>query len=130
MSQPVYQAFLLLTPEAELTVADVQDILRSINDRWQISLHERGVIVNSDEWEIHIALNEEPWVRDESQEIATALEDFPEAREIEQCDRRWEVHSHTPDPEMDYFNDYLFIVERLSRFPGVIAVDPCEPGLL
>ena len=46
------------------------------------------------------------------------------------CDRRVEVASDYPDPDMAHFNDYLSVIEVLQSFRGVIAVDPQEPSLL
>ena len=71
-----------------------------------------------------------PQVLQESREIEEKIGGDEDDLGIANCDRRVEVASDIPDPEMDHFNEYLLVIEVLQSFKGIIAVDPKEPSLL
>lgn len=90
------------------------------------------VTVKKGEWEIHIALVSGAHIPEETVGITDRIAGLEpaEAAILAQSDRRVEVWCDIPDPFMEHFNDYLFAVEVLKSFGGVVAVDPNEPDLL
>lgn len=69
------------------------------------------------EWTCCVYLSSEPHVLVESQEMAELFAATrPEQEEIATCKRRFEVIGN---PNMDYFNDYLFVLQALESFSGV-----------
>ena len=86
--------------------------------------------LSSDNWEIHLTLEEGPQVLEDSIRIADQIGGADEELGIAKCNRRVDVATDYPDPEMDHFNDYLQVMEVVQSFQGVIAVDPSEPSLL
>lgn len=65
-------------------------------------------------------LNSESYVIEEAQEM---LENIASTDKSIIYDTRIEIASDD-DPNMDYFNHYLWIVEELSTFEGAVAFDP------
>lgn len=127
---PIYEAFGLLEPDSNFSMDVAAAHLAARFPRW--ALHHEGSKISlvSGKWAFYLCLNSEPWVIQESREIAQALpEDLAVAVAITRCGRRIEVSSD-PDPNMDYFNDYIFVVEVLQSFEGVITVDPREPCII
>lgn len=126
----MYSAFGLLTPDSDFTMTEAARRLAVKFPTFTIELRADSIAVSSADWEIHLTLNESPMVLDESREIAGHIGGAVDAKDIAACARRVEVASDIPDPVMAHFNDYLFVVEVLQSFKGVIAVDPREPSLL
>lgn len=78
------------------------------------------------EWEIRITKEEAETVLEESREIAGSIGSHRADRDrIAGCRRRFSLSSDD-DPEMDRFNDYLFIVEILEKIPGAILIEDGE----
>jgi hypothetical protein len=90
------------------------------------------VTIAKGDWSINIALVTGPHVSDETIGITDRIGglDQADAEVLSRSDRRVEVWTDIPDPFMEHFNDYLFAVEVLKSFGGVVAVDPNEPDLL
>jgi hypothetical protein len=51
------------------------------------------------------------------------------AQQIAICNRRIATHADD-DPNMDYFNDYIFVLEALESFDGLILFDPVAGSLI
>jgi hypothetical protein len=126
----MYSAFGLLTPDSDFTMMEAAKRLTVKLPSFAVEHKPVGIVVSSADWEIHLTLNESPTVLEESREMAGHIGGEEDAKDITACARRVEVASDTPDPEMNHFNDYLFVIEVLQSFKGVIAVDPKEPSLL
>ncbi len=76
-----------------------------------------------DNWSLSAYLSAEPFVAEESQEMAARHDDEPPWDQIGRCKRRIELWSDD-DPEMAHFNTYLFVLAEIrQRFPGAILVD-------
>lgn len=77
-----------------------------------------------DDWGIAVGYESGDVVAEESQEIAQAYAEFrPDREAIAQCRQRIVVNS-APDPEMEHFNDFVFVLESLEKFPGAVLFDP------
>lgn len=76
-------------------------------------------------WCLIVALEEYPWIEEESREMAQDHPDQTKASEVARCRRRLAIWSEDPDPGMDHFNDWVLMVEcLLRRFPGLLVFDP------
>ena len=96
---------------------------------------ERVLLKADDRWQLKVHLNLEPHVIEESAELAQSLEAgtctaaAPELLEraknakLETFPARLEISS-SRDPNMDHFNDYLFVLEALQALEGSVAFDP------
>jgi hypothetical protein len=126
----MYSAFGLLTPDSNFTMTEAAKRLSAKFPSFAVEQTGDTIVVSSADWEIHLSLNQSPTVLVESREIAGHIGGSEDAKDIAVCARRVEIASDIPDPEMDHFNDYLFVVEVLQSFKGLIAVDPREPSLL
>ena len=126
----MYTAYGLLKPNNDFTMKEAAKRLAAKLPSFAVEQDGDHVILSSDDWEIHLTLNESPAVREESNVIAGHIGGDIDGKEIAACARRVELASDIPDPEMAHFNDYLQAVEVLQSFNGLIAVDPREPSLL
>jgi hypothetical protein len=83
------------------------------------------IVPASGDRDIRLYLDNEAHVAEESRELAGEIRGLPEADPIADCDRRVKVwRSQCPDHEMDHFNGYVFALELLLSFKGVILADP------
>ena len=126
----MYRAFGLLQAASDLTLEEVAVRLRAKFPGYSVAQNAGQITVAKGDWEIELRLNEEPIVLVESAELAEKIAGTIDGTEIAACTRRVEVWSDTPDPMMEHFNEFLFVVEVLQSFRGVIAVDPREPALM
>jgi hypothetical protein len=126
----MYQAYGLLKPDSDFTIAGAAKKLAARFPDWSIVHDSDKLLLSSSDWEIHLTVNSGPRVQQESRDIEEKIGGDQDDLGIAACDRRVEIATDTPDPEMDHFNDYLSVVEVLQSFKGLIAVDPQEPSLL
>ena len=126
----MYRAFGLLQAASDLTLDEVAVRLRAKFPGYNVVQNAGQITVAKGDWEIELRLNGEPAVLVESAELAEKIAGTIDGTEIAACTRRVEVWSDTPDPTMEHFNEFLFVVEVLQSFRGVIAVDPREPALM
>jgi hypothetical protein len=126
----MYHAFGLLQPGSDFTLEEAERRLRAKFSGYSVTRDGGLVAVAKDDWEITLGLNAAPHVIDESADLAERLAGVEDGADIAACAQRVEVSSDTPDPMMDHFNDFLFVIEVLQSFRGVIAIDPREPALM
>ncbi len=126
----MYSAFGLLTANCDFTMDEAARRLAARLPAFRLERQGDTIGLSTDDWEIHLTLNESPEVIEESREIARRIGGAEDATDIASCARRVELSSDYPDAEMAHFNDYLLAVEVLQSFKGLIAVDPREPSIL
>ncbi len=126
----MYHAHALLLPNSDFTLAAAAKKLAALFPALPQELTEQRLQLSSDDWEIHLTLEGGPEVLEEALRIADHIGGAEDELGIRTCNRRVDIASDVPDPEMDHFNDYLRVIEALQTFQGVIAVDPREPSLL
>jgi hypothetical protein len=126
----MYQAFGLLQQTTDFSLEEAENRLRIKFPGFTVSRSGPQIRIAKDDWEIELRLNSDAAVQTESAELAERLAGVEDGRDIASCARRVEVWSETPDPMMEHFNDFLFVVEVLQSFRGVIVVDPREPALM
>ena len=117
-----YQAFILLPSDSEASIEDVRRILEDYysGDVRDITFNdnENKLTVTIDDWDLSINRNSKPHVIEESREMADKFAgQRPDKNEIASSGVRLEV-STDDDDNMDYFNDYLEIIEKLGNFKG------------
>jgi hypothetical protein len=131
-----YEAMILL-PHARFSLQDAQKLLEARfagDDDLSVRSGKRLEVKSSDGWALRLSYHAEPSVLEESAEIAQDLRDgkltgaAPELLEramqakLETFPARFEL-SCKPDPNMDHFNDYLFVLEALQALEGSVAFD-------
>jgi len=126
----MYHAYGLLLPSSNFTLAASAQKLAAQLPSFKQQQTPQQLQLSSGDWEIHLTLQEGPEVLQESARIAEHVGGAEDELGIRTCNRRVDIASDVPDPEMDHFNDYLQIIEVLQTFQGVIPVDPREPSLL
>lgn len=126
----MYRAFGLLLPESNFTLPAAAKKMTAVFPGFQQQLTGDQLSVFNDSWEIHLNMQQGPEVLEESEEIAEHIGGTEDALGIRRCNRRVEVSSDFPDPEMEHFDDYLKVIEVLQTFDGLIAIDPQEPSLI
>jgi len=126
----MYRAYGLLQPGSDFTAEEAEKRLRTKFPDATVTRAGDQIGVAIGEWEIELRLNGDPSVLAESVEIAEKIGGLGGGSDIASCARRVEIGSETPDPMMEHFNDFLFVIEVLQSFRGVIPVDPSEPTLM
>jgi hypothetical protein len=129
-----YELIALLTDKAAVTLGQLSHELRqkfSSDPQAEILLQdEANLVVRWTEWAFRIAYEADPNVLEESREIAERYgASRPDESLLAACRRRITVMGDA-DPNMDHFNDYLFIEEVLMKLPGVILFDPQEKAFI
>jgi len=75
------------------------------------------------DWKLYVKYNNEPHVVKESMKLAESFAmDKPQKSAISACRARFEM-SADPDINMDYFNDSLFVQEKIENFKNVYVFD-------
>ena len=126
----MYHAYGLLLPSSDFTLAAAAPRLAKVFPALQQTQSDGKLSLTSPAWEIHLTLEQGPEILEESRRIAEHVGGTEDELGIRTCERRVNVMTDVPDPEMEHFNDYLQVIEVLQSFKGVIPVDPQEPSLL
>ena len=131
-----YQFHLLLPPthtDASTVMEFIHEILfdgfARMDDNVQVELHRmnRTVTLTYDqEWSCRIQWNDAPHVLHDAQRWATHHHSTEEQRRIAACTQRLDLYSD-PDPERNYYDDYLTLVEHLQvTFDPSWVFDPTQ----
>ena len=128
----MYRALGLLQPNTDYTTAEAVKRLRAQFPTFNVAANGEQVTVAKGDWEIELLLNADPSVRTESVGLAEKIAGLEptDAANIENCTRRVDVWSDTPDPFVEHLADFHAVVGVLKTFRGVTAIDPHEPALL
>ncbi len=128
----MYRAMGLLRSGSDFTLEAVQTRLATKLPAASVERDGDRVLVRRGEWWIAVAVVCGPYVLTETEGLLGNLAGIEpdEARDLATSDRRVEVWTDVPDPFMEHFNDYLYVIEVLKSFTGLVAVDPKEPCLL
>lgn len=128
----MYRAYGLLRPESDFTIEQAHARLTAKFPGFTVARDANQIVVSKGEWWIAMALVSGPEIQMEIEGLVGHLAGIEpaEAVVLAEAIRRVEVWTDVPDPFMDHFNDYLFAVEVLKSFTGLLAVDPKEPSVL
>jgi hypothetical protein len=126
----MYQAYLLLKADTDFTFAEARKRLAERFPEAAFTEDANSLAMVTDDWDIAFTMNAGANVLAESRLFAeqiTGTEDDQQG--IGTCQRRVEISSDVPDPEMDHFDQYLKVLDAMQSFQGVIAIDPSEPSV-
>lgn len=130
MGYTYYQSMVLIPPDNPLVFADVVEMMRQRFSRLsvpcQITVEGNKLILQHDSWSLRLYWEQSADVGTESQEIARL---FAVARADQEkfasCDCRLTT-AGDDDPNMDFFNDYAFVLEILNKLVDVYRFDPYD----
>ncbi|MFO1478959.1 MAG: hypothetical protein U1F40_02025 [Turneriella sp.] len=70
----------------------------------------------------YFAICAEPWVREESDDLARSMQRHPQAAQL--AGKTWRVEFYGDDDTgMDFFNDFFALMESISTLPGCVVYD-------
>lgn len=122
----VYLAFVPNTSEAsvENLFSLLKEYYQKSNPAAQVILEDQTIYVRFKNYEFKIDLNEEEYVKEEAEELSTIRHEDYQQRDLNKellrtYTRRFELGAPV-DPNMDYFNDSLYIVETIEKIEGAI----------
>ena len=124
MEGTVYETFAMLKPTAKFSLDELERIVRSVAESGgaEVSRSGRKLRMSIGEAVLEIGENSDYYVAEECNEIADQLsiprENFP---------TRYEFAAE--DPELELFNDYLLVAERLQK-TGKFVIFDCTQGKL
>jgi len=91
-----------------------------------VSSEETKITIQINDWKCTVAFNTSESVLVESREMAEFFaKDRPDQSEIAKSEARFEVATDA-DMEMDYFNDYVEIVEQLESYDNAKVFEPSQ----
>ena len=127
---PTYQAIAFLKDNADFEIEVFKKHLIRCCPAMHIVQEATTISLSQLDWKIYAHLADEPFVEEEGLGMPEHFPQCPRIEEISKCKRRVEIWSNSPDPQMDYFDDYMVICGLLERFKGVILFDPMLGDLM
>jgi hypothetical protein len=121
-----YRLLVMLADDTDFTLEEFEKRLKKNKPLSEAKVERDGdsIKITIDKFSFDIGVSSEPSVVEESAEIAAQFaSDRKDKSKIAACKRRIEFESHD-DPNLDYFNDYLFVTEEIEAFKGVYIFDP------
>jgi hypothetical protein len=121
----VYETLAILKPTATFSLDDLERIVRDVaaSGDAEVSRSGRTVRIVRGEAYLEISENSDDYVPEECNEIADQLsiprQNFP---------KRYEFAAE--DPDMELFNDYLLVAERLQKTGNFVIFDRNQGKLL
>ena len=121
----MYDTLILLKPGAAFSVDEMLEVVQSMAATGGGSVTRKGsaVRLTTPAGHIEITLNSSSYVVEESNDIAERF-DIP----CRDCTTRYEMSGE--DTDMELFNDYLIINERLQKLGRFVIFDPQECKLM
>ena len=135
MGYSYYSYLVLLTDESDFSLAELAARLEHFYGKAgqgnvAVVTKEESLKVKVGDYAFQLHYNQEDYVVEESQEIAEdAATNHPDKARIAACRRRLEIAGED-DPDMDYFNDSLYLLEIIETFSGVFIFDPYDGRFL
>lgn len=112
----MYDTLVLIDPENQLTLKDAETALRTTSFSVPATIQVDGncLTVDLGDYQLKVWRASEEHVLEESEEMASQdAQNHPARDRIALCHTRFEV-SGDDDLHMDYFNDYVFVIEALE----------------
>jgi hypothetical protein len=125
-----YEAIAWLEPESDYDIEVAVMRLGEWLPEAEISRQDQTITVSLGRWDIRLHLDEDAHVAAEAKEFPNVFPECPRSLEIARCSRRVEIASPGRDPNIKYFNDYVFVLQALEEFQGVILFDPVSGELI
>ncbi|XZF14520.1 hypothetical protein ACTHGU_00135 [Chitinophagaceae bacterium MMS25-I14] len=131
MGNAFYSYLVFIPPDSDADITTLKENLEKFYSKQKnppiISLADKKLTMTfGDGYHLYVFFSEKEHVIEEAIELAEEVEtDFADKpidkQRLTTCNRRFEVWGDH-DYDMDYFNDSLFIIEQLEKFPGVIII--------
>jgi hypothetical protein len=130
----MYESLVLVDPEAAVTAGQLASELRRFyagaQDAPEIVQSGETVSLQWSDYMLEVGESHAPHVLEESAEIAAErAAAHPDKERIARCACRFEI-SGPEDPDMDHFNDYLFVGEALARLGRVYRFEQASGEFL
>lgn len=131
MSTPYYYALIPLARDADITTEALTSRLAARLPEYQVAHQDNRVTVAQGDWSLSVALSTEDWINAEANEMADMHPDWPNLEKLRESSKRLELFSYCDDSGMDHFNTYLFVLEEIDEFNGILfKFDPRDGGLM
>jgi hypothetical protein len=129
MSFATYGTLCFLQNDSDFDLSIATERLIKTFPEAQVTQLDQSISIQFPDWKMQLHLADEPFIADEAKDLAEYFSDCPRATEIAACKRRVEIGAD-PDPNMDHFNDFVFVCQMLEEFKGVILFDPQSGQLI
>ena len=128
MGYNYYGYLVLIERSSEITIEALKKCFLDAYQRDSRSVlidhQENELIIRIDNYSFNILLKQSPDVQKEAFELSNAyLWHHAKKAKLAQCDICLEI-SGEPDPDMEYFNDSLKVIDTISVFKGTYIFDP------
>ncbi|MCU0479942.1 MAG: hypothetical protein MUE54_01865 [Anaerolineae bacterium] len=122
-----YKTMLMIAETTVLSWDDFFEMLKAefINNPAKIveKMSDKQIQIRYKTWVFNLYWETQPHVLEESQEIAQIFaKNRPDKDIIGKCHRRITTASN-PDPDMEYFNDYVYVLQVFERIPDSYIFD-------
>ena len=129
----MYDTLIMLDPETSISIHSRQTELEAFykahpKNRPVVAVEGTRLHIRWPDYSFEVAHSQLPHVIEESQEIAEEYAGSHPARErIALCASRFEM-TGSDDPDMEHFNDYLYVIEAVQRLGTAYAFssETCE----
>jgi len=122
MPEPITN-LVLFHSDHSITIQQVAEALQSLPRVEVTVVDPTRIIVHQDQWSFTVTYTDRPYVRTELQEMAERFASGrPDKDFIATCDRRFAI-SWVPDPNMAYFNTWLFVTHKVESLVDGITLD-------
>ena len=126
-----YYALIPLSKDTDLKTPALASRLAARLTDYQVSYEENEVTVRRGDWSLSLWLSNEEWINIEAKEMADMHPDWPNVDELRESFQRLELASYCNDFDMNHFNTYLFVLEEIDTFNGVLfKFDPRDGCLI
>jgi hypothetical protein len=126
-----YTAFVFLPERVSVSLNQVADLVRQFfessehpeNQFVRVTVGNDVVVVSRDNWSLFIGYPVKPFAF-EGNEIITQQLRQRHPNIINTTSHTCQIEVSTnKDPDMDYFNDYILVLEQLTQLPDAIVYD-------
>jgi hypothetical protein len=131
----MYEALLLIDPDTPVTIKSLQVELEKfyktdLKRPDSIRLMDCEIQLVWPDFTLTINYSEAPYVIELSREVAGQFAKMPEISEqVRQCRACFEI-TGDDDPDMDHFNDYVFVIQAAEHLGTIYAFDPVAGELI
>ncbi len=121
----MYETLAMLKPGASYSLDDLERLVTEVAQSGEAAVSRSGKTVRMVDGEAYVTFteNKAPYVVVESNDIAAKF-----AMPCKGCPSRFEIGGD--DPEMELFNDYLLVAERLQGTGLFVIFDPHQCKLM
>lgn len=120
-----YEALIFLPEDCPIVIDElVENLYKALGRSCRIEVDGPEIRIKLDDWVINGVLLTGEAIHEKAVRLVTkhGATEHQKAVQSARYDRSFEIKC-TPDPEMEYFNDYLFVVEAFAALKGALAVD-------